>query len=155
MNKSFKSVLLLSSLILGLAACSSDNVPTPKKLSQDVQSIPPFTTISVKAQETLGVPHNAETIMKIGTFKAIDNVYDPNGNNILIPRDAIITGVYTNDGVSCTIKWKAVYATEDEYSAKRGTLALGQVTSPSNCRALKGIKKGERAVISFKSDIAD
>ncbi len=146
-----KKLLLLGLTIAGLAACGTEHTPTPQKLGQDVQTLAPATVISVLAEEDLPVPKNAQIIEQMSEFKTVDNTYDELGNKVLIPRDAIISGSYTNDGVNCKIIWKSVYANEDEYQASRGSFALGQNTSASLCDPLRGIKSGDRITIRFNS----
>lgn len=46
-----KTFLLILSLT-GLAACSSNGTPTPRKLSQDVRMLPSSTVISVYSEDT-------------------------------------------------------------------------------------------------------
>jgi hypothetical protein len=143
-----KKLLLILSVI-GLVACSSDQTPTPQKLSQDVQSLPPETVISVSAENSFPTPKNAQVIQQLGSFRTIDNVYDKAGNRVLIPRNAIISGTYTNDGVSCQIAWKSVYANKEEYEEKRGSFVVGDTSVPSVCNPVRGIKAGDRLTISF------
>lgn len=151
-----KKFLLISSVILGLAACSSDRTPTPLKLSHNVQEIPPQTVISVISRTDFPAPREDQAaIVKMGTFKAYDNVYDPNGSKILIHRNSIISGTYRNNGVMCEVTWEAVYANKTEYEEKRGSTVLRDITYVSHCDPLRGIQKGDRATIRFKSNIAE
>ena len=144
-----KKLLILSLFMAGLAACSSSHTPTPQKLAQDVETLPPATIISVFAENNFQVPKNAEIIEQTGRFKTVDNTYDELGNRVLIPRDAIINGTYTNDGVSCSIAWKSIYANKDEHEKKRGSFALSETTLPSICDPIRGIKSGDRLTIQF------
>ena len=144
-----KKLLILSLCLAGLAACSSDHTPTPQKLSQDVQTLPPATVISVSSEETFQIPKNAQIIEETGKFKTIDNTYDELGNKVLIPRDAIVSATYTNDGVNCKVVWKSIYANKAEHANKRGSFTLGETTVPSICDPIRGIKSGDRLTIQF------
>ena len=105
-----KRITLAGLLTIALAACSTTtNTPTGLKLSQNIQSVASNSVMSVISQSNFAVPKHAQNIVQLGTFKASDNVYATDGNKVLIPRDAIISGLYSNDGVNCMIEWKAVY----------------------------------------------
>ena len=147
-----KKLLILNLCLAGLVACSSEHVPTPQKLSQEVETLPPATVISVFAEDNFHVPKNAQIIEQTGRFKTVDNTYDELGNKVLIPRDAVISGTYTNDGVSCKVVWKSIYANKTEHAQKRGSFALGEATMASRCDPLRGIKSGDRLTIKFDHD---
>ncbi len=122
-----KHLSIISLLIISLVGCSSNNTPTPQKLSQDVRSISNNTSISVTSQQSYSVPKDAQIIEETGLYRVIDNIYDSDGYNVLIPRGALISGLYTNDGLQCQIIWKSIYVNKDEYENNRGTLALVQL----------------------------
>jgi hypothetical protein len=151
MKKICSSLLLMA----GLAACSatSPHTPTPNKLALDIQSIPPQTALSVRAKASLDAPKNAQSIVKMATFVADDNLYDQAGNRLIIPRGAIIVGLYSNDGMECSIDWKAVYASQKDLEAGQGTLTLNQVTSKNKCDPVNGIKVGDRIALTFTSSL--
>jgi hypothetical protein len=142
-----KNILVTSLAIISLAACSSNNVPTPQKLSQDISQLPNTQVFSVVAKKNFRVPKNAQIIEEAGEFKTIDNIYDADGEKILIPRGAIVSGTYTNDGVNCKIVWKSIYVNDEEYDENRGSFILGEITEPSTCDPTRGIKSGGRVTI--------
>lgn len=151
-----RNMILLSSLIAGISACSSDNAPTPSKVAQNVQTLAPGTVISAIAKQTHKVPQGAQVIEDTGVYVTTDNTYDRDGYDILVPKGALIKGTYTNDGTSCKVTWKAIYINEDEYENDRGSLILGKTTKPSLCKPEKGIKSGNRVTIRFgNTDLAD
>lgn len=153
MMKKFVVVSLLTGV---LVACSTTtSTPTGVKLSQDIQSVASNSIISVISQSDFAVPKHAQNIIQLGTFKANDNVYDQDGNKVLIPRDAIISGLYSNDGVDCMIEWKAVYANLTEYHNKNGSPTLRELTTESRCDPQHEIKKGDRVTISFRPAISE
>ena len=151
-----KKFVVVSLLAGVLAACSTTaSAPTGLKLSQNIQTVASNSIISVISQSDFAVPKHAQNIMQLGTFKTNDNVYDPDGNKILIPRDAIISGLYSNDGVNCMIEWKGVYANLTEYRNKNGSPILRELTTESLCDPQHEIKKGDRVTISFRPAISE
>lgn len=144
-----KRLSLVGLLALSLIGCSSSNTPTPQKLSQDMKSISTNTAISVVSQQTYSVPRDAQIIEETGLYRVIDNIYDTDGYNVLIPRGALVSGMYANDGLQCHISWKSIYVNKDEYENNRGTFTLGSITAPSTCAPTRGIKKGDRIIIKF------
>ena len=111
--------------------------------------------MSVISQSNFAVPRHAQNIVQLGTFKAIDNVYASDGNKVLIPRDAIVSGLYSNDGVNCMIEWKAVYTNLTEYENKNGSLILRELTTESRCDPQYEIKTGDRVTISFRPSLGE
>lgn len=77
-----KNLPIISLLIIGLASCGTDNTPTPQRMTQNVQSIPGNTVISVVSQDKYDAPHGAEIIEKKGSYRVIDNIYDTDGYQV-------------------------------------------------------------------------
>lgn len=150
-----KKLLLISSLMLGLGACSSNQVPNSKQLSYDVQTLPASTVISVLAEHDFKIPKNGQIVEQTGTFKTLDNTYDELGNKVLIPRDAIISGTYTNDGIHCSVAWKSIYANKDAFKEKHGSFAIAETSAPSICDPVLGVKTGNRLTVWFKNGVKD
>lgn len=151
-----KKFALISLLTVALAACGTTyNAPTGTKLSGNIEAVAAYTIVSVISQNDFTIPKQSQNIIQLGTFKVNDNVYDLHGNKVLIPRDAIISGLYSNDGVSCMVEWKAVYIDLDEYNRENGSLTLRDLTIASVCDPLRGIKKGDRVTLSFRPSIRE
>lgn len=141
------NLLKIALLAAAISSCSTEQVPTPGKLSLDVQALPPSTVISVIAEESYKTPKGSQVVEKSGVFKVKDNIYSERGSQVLIPRGAIVGGSYANDGVSCTVTWNSVYANADEYAENRGSFELSNVSSPTICNPTRGVKKNDRLVI--------
>lgn len=141
-----KNLLKISILTAALTACSSDNIPTPQKLGVDVRSLPANSVIAVLAKEDFPTPKNSQIIEKQSAFKVIDSVYSQQGT-MLVRKNSIISGTYTNDGVTCRVTWKSIYANKSNYEDNIGTFSLGAVTEPTPCDPVKGIKEGQRVMI--------
>ncbi|MCC2644855.1 MAG: hypothetical protein K0R49_1629 [Burkholderiales bacterium] len=145
-----KTLVKLSVLVAALAACSSENLPTPQKLSVDVKALPPYAMIQAVAQEDLPAPKNAQIIEQQTTFKVDARVLGER-NQVLIKKGAIVSGMYTNDGVTCKIVWKSLYTNKKEFDHNRGTFTLGEVAEPTSCNPVKGIEEGQIYVIRVNS----
>lgn len=149
-----KKIVTIIFITSSITSCSTSNPPLVQKLSQDIQEVTTFTAVSAISRSTLTAPKNSQSIVTIGVFKVDDNIY--NGmDKLLIPRGAIITGLYTNDGLRCEIHWVAIYSNLNQYKNQIGSLKISQLTSQSNCRPEYGVKSGERVTISFTADIND
>jgi hypothetical protein len=143
-------LLALGAIATTLAACStSSSARQAENLANNVQAVEQNRILSVIAEKDLAVPHGAQNLVSFAKFHAQDNLYDRNGTKLLIPRNAIVTGVYTNDGINCAIEWKAVYANEADYRKTYGALTLEKEAIPSRCDPMHGVKEGERATITF------
>jgi len=138
--------LILSFFVL---SCSNETLPTPNKLSQNLGVIPSNTVISVIAKDNHNVPKSDGVIEEPKIYAVLDNIYDEDGVEVLIPKGAIVTGIYSNDGVTCKVSWQALYANKKAYSQKQGTLNFRNVTQPSFCNPQRGIKANNRLTIRF------
>jgi hypothetical protein len=150
-----KNLLKITILAAALSACSSDNIPTPQKLGHDIQTLPPATGIAAVSMEKLAAPRDAQIIEKQTTFKVLDNIYSETENRVIVRRGAIISGTYTNDGTECKIVWNSIYVNKSEYKDKKGTPSLGSIAEPTQCDPVKGVKKGQRAMIRVNNEFLD
>jgi len=136
-------------VLISLIACSSEQSPTPGKLRQNLYVIPENKGVAVVPEQTYKAPQAGQIIDENVVYKTVDNVYDKKGEELLIPRGSVITGNYINDGTSCVIVWKAVYANKYEYKKKNGTFSLSDIAKPTFCDPVKGLKIGNRIFIKF------
>lgn len=156
-NKKFNSsskILVVSLLIIGLVGCSSESTPAPRKLYRNVQAISSTTIISVIAQNSYPMPLNDNLVEQSGRFKTINDVYDAVDNRILVPSGAIISGSYSNDGGICRVIWKSIYANNATDYHSDNAVSIAQVTEPTKCDSIKGVKIGERLEIRFSEEIS-
>lgn len=142
-----KNLLKTAVVAAVLSACSSENVPTPQKLGQDLQTLTPSTQIAVAASEDFAVPTGAQVIQKQSVFKVLDNVYSKQSNRIIVPKGALITGLYSNSGTTCKIAWQSMYVNEDDYKNNMGTPQLQSIVQETRCDPVKGIKEDQRILI--------
>ncbi|MFN8770960.1 MAG: hypothetical protein ACK5Z5_04355 [Neisseriaceae bacterium] len=147
------SVILINILAIALTSCSTQETPTPQQLTQDIQSLPPSTIISVVAKDNYQVPTGAQIIERTGLYETTDNTYDEKGYRILIPRQSIVRGVYSNDGKKCMVTWKAIYANRIEYKKNAGSIALSKQVAPTFCDPVRGIKQNDRLRIHLNKNL--
>ena len=141
-----------SLIILTLTACTTDNTPATRKLYRNIQSIPASTSLGVTARDDYNIPDYGQVTEQSGLFTTIDEVYDSADNRILIPSGATIGGIYINDGKTCKIIWKSVYANNDVSGQADNSIPLTEVTRPTLCNPNKGIKAGARLNVNFSSN---
>ena len=156
-NKKFNSthkILIASLLIIGLVGCSSESTPAPRKLYRNIQAISSTTIISVIAQNSYPMPEKNTLIEQSGNFRTINDVYDAADNRILIPSGAIIGGSYSNDGGICRVIWKSVYANNGADYTSENAVSIAQVTEPTKCDSVKGVKVGDRLEIRFSEEVS-
>ena len=146
-----KKILLLVALATSLAACSSDNVSHAQHLATNkLQTIPDQSQVEILALTSFAAPTNGGTIVKSGPFQTEDKVYQSNGHTIIIPRRAVLEGLYTNDGTTCNVVWKKVYPDIVEYKKQRSSLDVENVSSAiTKCDPARGIKSDDRLIVNF------
>lgn len=146
------SLITLGGLLvtLGLAGCGSDNTPPyVKKLNRNVRSVSAGDVLTVYAQDDYPATMPGHTISTPASFKVVYNLYEDREDRILIPSGTIISGAYLNDGKTCRIYWKDVYAHGDQTMDKHNAVKLSHVANPTICNPNVGIKSGEPIVINF------
>lgn len=131
---------------MGLFGCSN-NAPTPERFHQNLERIPDGKLIAAIAEKNYQAPQAGQIIDKTVVYKTVDNTYNKDGSKLLIPRDSVITGDYSNDGVDCTIIWKAIYFNKREYRKHHGIFALKDIAKPNQCNPTTGIKAGSQVFI--------
>ncbi len=149
--KHVKTLIITGLLTAGLAACSSDQTPTPAKLYNNVGAVPPTTTMTVTSLSNFKHPHEGQIVEKPGLFTTNDEVFDSSHNKLLIPRGATVSGIYMNDGTSCKILWKSVFANSDSNGNEENAVPINQETLPTLCNPDKNIKRGDDIDINFTS----
>ncbi len=146
-----KNLLIMSFTLVALIACSSEQPPTPDKIRQNLQSVPEDKVVAVIAEKNYPAPRSGQIIDENVVSKTVDNIYTEDGEKLIVPQGSVITGNYINDGTSCVIVWKAVYANKSEYKKKNGTFSLSDIAQPSRCDPVKGLKVGNRIFIKFST----
>lgn len=147
-----KTLFLISLLSLFLSACGSDTPPYVHKLSNNVRAIDPNNSVSVYSQNNYPAPITGQVTNITARFKVIYDLYEDDENRILIPSGTIVAGTYSNDGKSCRIYWKTVYAHGDENMEKRNSVSISHITVPTECNPVTGIKYGDQLVINFTAN---
>ncbi len=142
--------LLIILLAVCIMACSNKGLPSYNKSSHSVLDLPAKTVISATSMDNLAVSDGSKAIVELGGFKTVDNTYDSFGEQVIIPRNAVISGLYVNDGASCSISWKYVYATEEDFEAKRALFSIQNRTDDSLCMPTLGINKNDRVTLQFR-----
>lgn len=144
-----KKLLLLTAIVAGLTACSSNSAPTDRPIASDLQDVPILSQDEVLSLTTFAVPKSGQVVVQEGAFQTEDNVYKSNGYDVLIPRRAVLEVLYTNDGVNCTIQWKKMYPDVVEYRKQRNSLKVVDLQATSRCSPKRGIVTDDRMIVNF------
>ena len=150
--KLVKNLLLTGVLVVGLAACSSDSTPDVQRLTQNVLTVSSTAVLSVISEDSYLIPDNEQPIVQAGRYKVVGDIYDESDNRILIPSGAILSGVYSNDGDTCFVTWKSVYANNDDIEDTYNAVSLSKVTRPTKCNPARGVRDGDRLKVSFTDE---
>lgn len=146
-----KKLLLFCLFITGLlTACSTDNPAYPQRLAQNIRHLSSASVLSVYALDNYPAAQPGEIITQSAQFKTIYDLYEDGENKILIPHNTNISGIYRNNGTTCTVTWKTLYANNDQTQDKSNAVPISRdISVPSNCNPAKGIKYGDRITINF------
>jgi len=143
-----KKLIVVGLIAGGIAACSTDTTPAPQKLSRNIEAVPSNTKISVSSLQSYPVDKDHLSTQE-GRYTVITDVYDSADNRKLIPAGATISGTYINDGNSCRIEWKAIYANNDVNAGSQNAVPISKVTLPTPCKATVGVKTNDVFEILF------
>ena len=148
MQKLFCSIFVA----LTLASCATSSNLTTPQISNNMSLIPSNTRVVLMSLEELKPPVSQQqmTVIKIGTFRVLNDVYDDSASQILIPQGAIFSGLYTNNASTCRITWKAVYASTSDFEKQLPSYGLDSTLADSPCDVATGVKKGKRFMVMFK-----
>ena len=146
---------LCCSLLIGISLVScatSSSQLTTAQISSNMSLVPNNTRVVLMSLEELKPPvsQTQTTVSAMGTFRVLNDVYDENASQILIPMGAIFTGLYANNSSTCRIAWKAVYANNNDYKQQLPSFALDNTLADSTCDTSTGVKEGNRFMVMFK-----
>ncbi|HMT02814.1 MAG TPA: hypothetical protein PKD00_05815 [Burkholderiales bacterium] len=144
-----KKKLLIACVVSGLIGCGSNSSPKYYD-NKNVLEMPKATTISTRSMKNFSMPDDNQAIEELGSFKVRDNIYNSSGEQVIIPKHAVISGLYSNDGRNCSISWKSVYANEKNFNAKKVSFSIQDLTEDTACTPDVAIKKGNVVNVQFK-----
>lgn len=145
-----KKQVLIACMFAGIIGCSSNSSPNYYKASNNVLEIPSSTIISAHSMNNFPMPENNQAVVELEGFKIRDDIYDASGERVIIPKNAVISGLYNNNGQYCEISWKSVYMNEKNFKAKKAPISVLNLIEQSVCEPTVAIKKGNVINIKFK-----
>jgi hypothetical protein len=145
-----KKFFSYSLLTLSLASCAFMS-PTPTKVTQNLQQVNPGTNVAVVALVPMEIPNPTQPkILNSTAFRVTQDVHGYPNTVILIPQNAIITGVYSNDGKVCQVSWQAVYHDYQALEKDQGALGVATMVNNTSCDPKLGIRPGQIMTMTFK-----
>lgn len=149
-----KKLLALSIGCLVLASCgtyNSDVPATPKAVSLKLDQVPSGTSMDVIAIIPMDVPHQGNNQVRNSTvFRVAHDVLAPTSSTVLIPQNAMLKGVYQNNGQSCQISWQVLYQNYRAMELDIGNLTIASRLDNTNCDPKLGIQPGQITQVNFK-----
>jgi hypothetical protein len=147
-----KKELLITFMLFGLTACSSWNTTTYHQASNSTLEIkvPATTLIYANSLYDFSVPQYNKATKELGGFKIKNNVYDSSGKQIVIPEDAVISAIYSNDSRYCIISWQNVYYNKNDFIKEKPAFSVKDITENSSCNPGVGIQKDDSVTLRFK-----
>lgn len=152
MNKYFKNTIIISS-ILTISACANNqnnNSPAPKMLEYKIEQIESGTNMTVSAMIPMDIPNKSQTVVTNTTvFKVTNDVINYHNSTIYIPANALISGVYRNDGKTCVINWQSIYGNYRAMELRNGYSGVSRRIQATSCNPKTGIQPGDIINLTF------
>ncbi len=152
--RKFRILGLLLATSLPLAACGLFGPapgPTPGKLTGNLERVNSGTIVNVVSLVPMDIPNPSESVItNSAAFRVTNDVREYPNSSILIPQNALITGIYTNNGKTCSISWQAIYADYPALEKGQGSLAIAPLVKNTSCDPKAGIRAGQLMNITFK-----
>ena len=153
MKSTYQKVVIGTTLLLsGCGLFQTPPPPTPHKIGQNLARISPGSVINVVAMVPMDTPNPSQPkVVNSAAFRVADNVQAATPDkSILIPQNAFITGIYSNDGSSCQVSWQEVFQNYRTLETDQGALSIASLASNSSCDPKQGIHAGQLININFK-----
>lgn len=146
-------ILLILAIILG---CGSNNLQA-KVMERRLSALCPdsITAVAVEDNHFFDKPQANQIYLHLLKFRVSAAVYDCFKFKEVIPKGAIVSGVYMNDGFRCTIEWQAVYANEAHFQAGYGSLMWGKLAEPIRCNPKAKFISGSKLFINLDQNLMD
>lgn len=149
-----KKLFIITTLSAEIAGCGLFQAPPPimpSRMNQNISRIASGTVVNTISLVPMDVPNPSQIkITNTAIFRVTDNVLSSPGSAVLIPQNALITGVYTNDGKSCIVSWQAVYANYSALEKNQAAISIAISTENTLCDPKVGIAVGQLAKVTFK-----
>lgn len=147
-------ILSLLLITLQLTACGLFGPapePTPGKLASNLERINSGTIINVVSLVPMDIPNPSESaITNTTVFRVSNDLREYPNSSILIPQNALVTGIYTNNGKTCSISWQAIYANYTALEKGQGAMTIAPQVQNTSCDPKTGIRAGQLMNITFK-----
>lgn len=152
--RKFRILGLLLATSLSLTACGLFGPapgPTPGKLTGNLERVNSGTIVNVVSLVPMDIPNPSESVItNSAAFRVTNDVREYPNSSILIPQNALITGIYTNNGKTCSISWQAIYADYPALEKGQGSLAIAPLVQNTSCDPKAGIRAGQLMNITFR-----
>lgn len=149
-----KNFFILAASISSLAACSmfnSSSTNTPRRITQNISELGSGTIVPAVAIIPMDIPNpNQRKIVNTAAFRVAENVRSSPAGILLIPQNALVTGIYSNDGAACQIAWQSIYSDYQALEKNQPTISIAYFTKNTACNPKLGVRPGQMFNIIFK-----
>ncbi len=144
-------LLPLSFLISSCGLFQAPPGPSPMALNKNLVRIESGTKLSIISMIPNDIPNSSQPkVLNSTIFRVTENLVSNPDSTILIPQNAIISGVYSNDGSSCKISWQMVFNNYKAMEKNQAALNIANKTVNNSCDPKLGLRPGQLMQIIFK-----
>ncbi len=144
----------ISLSVISLSACGlfqAPPSPTPNRIYQNISRVESGTVVPTVALVPMDIPNPTQPkVVNTGAFRVTQDIRDTPSGAVLIPQNALVKGVYSNDGITCQISWQAIYNDYNAMEKNQVTLSIAELTQNTTCNPKLGIRPGQITNITFK-----
>ncbi len=149
-----KKLITLGTGCLILAGCgtyNSDAPVAPKAISLKLDQIPAGTIFDVIAIIPMDTPYKGnDQVRNTTVFRVAHDVLAPTSSTVLIPQNALLKGIYQNNGQICEISWQVIYQNYRAMEQDIGNLSIASRLKNTSCNPKLGIQPGNITQVTFK-----
>jgi hypothetical protein len=125
--------------------------PAPIVLNNHLNRIASGTKVSIISMLPNDVPNSTQAkIVNSTAFRVTEKVVSNSDGTILIPQNAIISGVYSNDGSNCVISWQMLFNDYAAMEKNQAAMNIATKVENNNCDPKLGLRPGQLMQLIFK-----
>jgi hypothetical protein len=126
--------------------------PSPMVLNNNLTRVESGSKVSIISMIPNDIPNPSQAkVVNTTAFRVTDKLVSNPDGTVLIPQNAIISGVYSNDGTSCSISWQMIYNNYEAMEKNQAAMNIANKTENNSCNPKLGIRPGQLMQLIFKT----